>query len=85
MKFAITDRTLMKMLFERGTVSEISGVCKVGRYERRWEVIFRPVTIFRAEAYYEASVSGIYDQTATGDTLDECLDKLEAIIEEAAA
>lgn len=85
MKFAITDRTLMKMLFERGTVSEFSGVCKVGRYERRWEVIFRPVTIFRAEPYYEASVSGIYDQTADGDTLDECLDKLEAIIEEAAA
>lgn len=83
--FNLTDRTLMKMLFERGTVSEISGVCKVGRHERRWEVLFRPVTIFRAEAYYEASVSGIYDQTATGDTLDECLDKLETIIEEAAA
>ena len=85
MKFAITDRTLMKMLFERGTVTEFSGVCKVGRYERRWEVLFRPVTIFRAEAYYEASVSGICDQTSVGDTLDECLDKLEAIIEEAAA
>lgn len=84
MKFSITDRTLMNMIFARGTITEVSGVCKIGRYDRRWEVIYRPVTTFRAEAYYEASITGVYDRSATGETLDECLDGLEALIELAA-
>lgn len=85
MKFAITDRTQMKELFERGTITEFGGVCKVGRYECQWNVIFRPVTTFREQAYYEGSVVGIYDHSAIGENLDKCLDNLENLIEEAAA
>lgn len=85
MKFTITNRKLMKMLFELGDVNQISGVCKVGRYDQTWTVFFHPVTIFRAEAGFTATVTGIYDQQAYGTTLDEVLNALEAMIEEAAA
>lgn len=85
MKFSITDRTLMEMLYQRGTVSEISGVCKVGRYERKWTVVFHPASIFCDESYYTGTVSGVYSQVAEGITLGEALDGLESIIKEAAS
>lgn len=85
MKFNITDRTLMKMLFEREAISEISGICKTGRYERKWTVVFHPLGPFCDESYFTGTVSGIYSETAEGITLDEVLDGLEAIIKEAAA
>lgn len=85
MRFSLTNRKLMKMLFDLGEVNQISGVCKVGRYNQTWTVYFHPVTLCRAEAFFSATVTGIYNEEASGDTLDECLDKLEAIIEEAAA
>lgn len=85
MKFSTTDRTLMKMLFERGTVSEFSGACKVYGHDQKWTVRLKPVNGFREEAHFEADVTGIYNQVATGYTLDKCLDELEAILGEAAA
>lgn len=84
MKFNLTDRTLMKMLFERGMVTEITGVYTEGHHERRWEIIRRPANLFRDKEYFTASVSSIYE-TAQGATLDEALDALEAMIAEYAA
>jgi hypothetical protein len=81
MKFSITDRTLMKMLFERGTVSEVGGVSKVGRFERIWNVRHLPKTNMH-EDYFSGIICGVYDKMAIADTLDECLSQLEAIIEE---
>ena len=82
--FSKTDRTLMEMLFRRGTVNEISGVCKVGRYEQTYTIRFYPVTIFRPEEFYGATVTGIYGDPVDASTLTECLDKLEAMIADAA-
>ena len=84
MNLAITDRTLLGMIFQRGTITEVSGACKVGRYEQIWTVRHHPVTIFRAEAFFSATVTGIYGKSVEADTLAECLDKLESMIAEAA-
>lgn len=84
MSFSITNRKLMKMLFDLGDVTQIGGICKVGRYEQTWTVFFHPVSIARAEAGFTATVTGIYNQEAYGTTLDEVLNALEAMIEEAA-
>lgn len=77
MKFPITDRTLMKMLFERGAVTEIAGVHKAGHDEYRWEVRLYTPTIFRDRVYYTGTVAGQYD-AFEGDALDAVLDQLEA-------
>ena len=82
--FDKATRTLMAMLFERGTVSEMHGIYKDGFHERRWEIIFRPKNIFRDDAYFDVSLSGCYDWK-TADTLDEALDALETMMQEVAA
>lgn len=79
--FKLNNRTAMKLLFDKGIVTEMIGTYKEGFHERRWEVRYRPVNLFRDESYYEAAVSGIYE-TFTGATLDEALDKLQAAVEE---
>lgn len=80
--FDKSTRTLMKMLFERGAVTEISGVCKVRRWQRKWTVVYHPVNDFRDEAYYTGTVAGVYSLEAEGLTLDEALNGLEKILEE---
>lgn len=84
MTFNLTDRTLMRMLFERGIVTEIDGVYKDGCDERRWEIRHYPKNLFRDDEHYTAMVSGIYEEV-TGETLFECLDNLEAMYAEYAA
>ena len=85
MKFSITNRKLWKMIFDLGDTTQIGGTCKVRRYEQTWMVFYHPASIFRAEAGFTATVTGIYNQEAYGTTLDEVLNALEAMIEEAAA
>ncbi|MBO7171660.1 MAG: hypothetical protein J6V52_01710 [Bacteroidaceae bacterium] len=83
MNLSITDRTLLKMIFLRGKIREISGICDVGNYKQLWTVRHHPVTPIRAEAFFTATVTGIYGKTVDAPSLEECLDKLEAMIAEA--
>lgn len=84
MRFSITNRKLMKMLFELGTVKEMSGNFTVGNMVRRWDISRKQKNLFRDEERYDAYISGWYDHIE-GDTLDEVLDALEAKMEELAA
>ena len=78
MKFTNTDRTLMEMLFRRGMVKDISGTCKIGRFQRIWSVRLMPKTDMHEE-YYSGTISGIYDKMAIADTLYECLNQMEML------
>lgn len=80
--FDKSERTLMKMLLERGTVTEIAGVVKVGCDGFRWEVRRHAPVLFGDATYYTGSLSGMYDPIE-GDTLDEVLDQLESWVAEA--
>ena len=76
--FSKTDRTLMQMLFQRGTVTEIDGV--IPGTERRWNVCCYRPNLFRDETHYEGYISGVYGNDFRGDTLDETLDAMEALL-----
>lgn len=79
--FDKSERTLIKMLLERGTVTKIAGVVKDGSHESRWEVRKHVPVLFGDETYYTGSLSGMYDPIE-GDTLDEILDQLETWVAE---
>ena len=77
--FDKSTRTLMAMLFQRGLVTEIDGV--IPDTERRWNVCCYRPNLFRDETHYEGFISGVYGiDDFRGDTLDETLDKMEALI-----
>lgn len=75
--FNLTDRTLMKMLFERGMVTEIDGTFKDGWDERRWEIRLFRADLWRDNSYYTVSLSG-WSEDFVGESLDDVLDKLQA-------
>lgn len=82
MKFAITDRTLIKMLFERGTVDEIDGKLPDGR---TWSVtVIRP-NLWRDYTFFDGYIAGAYSEDFRGATLDETFAKMEAWLEEETA
>lgn len=84
MKFSITNRKLMKMLFELGTVKEMSGTYEDGFVVRRWDVICKPDFWVKDKVWFDVLITGYYDRIG-GATLDEALDALEAKMEELAA
>lgn len=79
MKFAITDRTLIKMLFERGTVDEIDGKLPDGR---TWSVTVHRPYLWRDYTFFDGYIAGAYSEDFRGDTLDETFAKMEAWLEE---
>ena len=84
MTFRPIDRNLIKMIFVRDIVSEMSGTYMDGRHERRWEIIRRKKNLFRDNESYDVGLSGCYEWESA-DTVDEALDMLEAMIQEVAA
>lgn len=77
MKFSNTDRTLMAMLFQRGTVTEFNGKCTVDGIERTWIVRHIPANDLRRNEMYSGIITGIYGEIICEDTLVGCLDKIE--------
>lgn len=77
MKFSITDRTLMKMLFERGTVSEVSGKVKIGSSIMGWDLYRRENNYFSDSVKF---VAGLGYELESFDTFDEAMDALEDMI-----
>lgn len=82
MKFAITDRTLIKMLFERGAADNIEGKLPDGR---TWSVtVIRP-NLWCDYTFFDGYIAGAYSEDFRGDTLDETFAKMEAWLEEETA
>jgi len=78
MKFATTDRTLMKMLFERGLVKSINGI--IPGTDRAFYVYYYDTGNFSDAPFFSGFIAGRYTDDYYGETLDETLDKMEAII-----
>lgn len=84
MNLTAIDRNLIKMLFRRGSVSEISGTYMDGGHEGRWEIIHRVKNLFRDDDYYDIGLSGTYEWITAG-TIEEAFEKLDKMLEEVAA
>lgn len=84
MTFTLPERTMMRKLFQHGTISEMHGTYMDGIHERRWQIIFRPKNIFRDDEYFDVGLSGTYEWVAA-NTLDEALNALETMMKEVAA
>jgi hypothetical protein len=76
--FDKSTRTLMAMLFQRGLVTTIDGV--VPGTERKFYVYHYGPNIISENDYYTGWISGIYGVVCDGSTLNEALDKLEAVV-----
>lgn len=76
--FDKSTRTLMAMLFQRGIVTTIDGI--VTGTERKFYIYRYGPGIVNDHEYYTGWVSGVYTADCSGDTLEETLDKLEAVI-----
>lgn len=75
LRFTQIDRQLVKMLFVRGLVSEVSGRYGVAGH-RRWEIIERKASTNLAESYFDVGLDHDYKWHRC-ETLDEAMDKLE--------
>ena len=82
--FDKTDRTLMAMLFKRGTIKEMDTTVDIWGFERHVAIHHYRADLWRDDDYYMATISGWEDEF-TGETLDEVLDQLDAYIEECKA
>lgn len=78
MKFAITDRTPMKMIFSRGLVKSMHGI--IPGTDRVFYVYYYDTGIFSDAPFFSGFIAGRYTDDYYGETLDETLDKMEAII-----
>jgi hypothetical protein len=73
--FTKTDRTLMAMLFERGTVREMDGILPDGR---RWSVTKHGPSLFCDYVFYSGWISGELCDDFRGETAEETMDHMEA-------
>ena len=76
--FSKTDRTLMAMVFQRGIVTSMNGI--IPGTDRAFFVYYYSTGVFRDNPCFSGFVSGRYADDYRGTTLDETLDKMEAII-----
>lgn len=75
--FSKTDRTLMSMVFQRGMVTSMNGI--IPGTDRAFYVSYYNAGAFRDAHFYTGFIAGHYTEDYYGETLDETLDKIEAI------
>lgn len=73
--FDKSTRTLIAMLFERGTINEVDGILEDGR---RWSVTKHGPSLYCDFVFYSGWLAGEYREDFHGDTLDETLEKMNA-------
>lgn len=79
--FDKTARTLMAMLFERGTIKEMDTTVTLNGFEKHVAVHHFRADMWRDDDCYMATISGWEDEFI-GSTLDEVLDQLQEYIDE---
>lgn len=73
--FDKSTRTLIAMLFERGTINEVDGILEDGR---RWSVTKHGPSLFCDYVFYSGWLAGEYREDFRGDSAEETLDKMNA-------
>lgn len=84
--FSITTRTMIKTLFDLGTVNQIGGDIQVGSTEIHWYIIRRLKSIYWDTDCFDVFImeyEKLYD-LIVGAALDESLSALEAKMDELA-
>ena len=76
--FSKTDRTLMAMVFQRGIVTSMNGI--IPGTDRAFYVYYYNTGAFRDDPCFSGFIAGRYADDYHGATLDETLDKMEAIV-----
>ena len=77
--FDKSTRTLIAMLFERGTINEVDGKLEGGR---SWSVTKHGPSLFCDYVFYSGWISGEYREDFHGDSAEETKDKMNAWFEE---
>lgn len=77
--FTKAQRAKMAMVFADGLVTTMDGI--IPGTERKFFIYYYQPDLFRDERFFTGFVSGIYEENYRGDTLDETLDKIEAVVE----
>lgn len=80
--FDKATRTLIAMLFERGTINEVDGILVDGR---RWSVTKHGPSLFCDYVFYAGWLAGEYREDFRGDSSEETLEKMEAYLKQEAA
>lgn len=77
--FDKATRTLIAMLFERGTINEVDGILEDGR---RWSVTKHGPSLFCDYVFYAGWLAGEYCEAFRGDSSEETLEKMNAWLAE---
>lgn len=77
--FDKATRTLIVMLFERGTINEVDGILEDGR---RWSVTKHGPSLFCDYVFYSGWLCGEYREDFRGDSAEETLGKMNAWLAE---
>ena len=77
--FSKTDRTLMGMVFQQGLVTAMDGI--IPGTERKFYVYHYDPKLFRDGPLFTGFISGLYAEDYAGATLDETLEKMEAVMD----
>lgn len=74
------ERTIYRMLFDHTDATEISGKITIRGSETLWCLTKFRVPLFRSNTYYYSGwLGGDYGKYIDGATVDEVMDKMEAL------
>ena len=73
--FDKSTRTLIAMLFERGTINEVDGILEDGR---RWSVTKHGPSLYCDFVFYSGWLAGEYREDFHGDSAEETMEKMNA-------
>lgn len=73
--FDKSTRTLIAMLFERGTINEVDGILEDGR---RWSVTKHGPSLYCDFVFYSGWLAGEYREDFHGDSAEETMKKMNA-------
>lgn len=77
--FKPKERAIYRMLFDHTDATEISGKITIRGSETRWSLTKYRAPLFRSNTYYSGWLGGYYGEFIGGATVDEVMDKMEAL------
>lgn len=79
--FKAKERQIIRMAFTHADITDISGEIKIGSWSHKWRITCHRPVLWGDETYYSGDISGSYGEDITGDTLDEVLTKMDAVVD----
>lgn len=77
--FKSKERAIYRMMFDHTDATGVSGKITIRGSETRWSLCKFSAPLFRSNVYYSGWLGGYYDDVIEGSTLDEVMDKTEAL------